>query len=314
MRMFFAGAENEGVRAVLKECGVKRVLLSYYYIRNRKTKIEDVVADFPEVVIDSGAYTMLAANEEKEADNDSFVREYVDYLKQHVGKFFWVANYDIDGIVGSGVVRRWNEELFEPLEKMGQRVCYVAHDEDNPMFKNASFYFKKYDYVGFSALAARDRYKVKFIEHVYRLARATGKMVHGFGVTDFVTESRFPSFTVDSTTYLGGQRYGSTYYFNGAFFVTIDFRHKHFRKKMGHFCELWGINHERFVADKSDEVLKFNIHMWIENEKNYNRKTLERQWWLTQEEKDRYRQERYFSGGQPTFERRDLRRGRNRRV
>jgi hypothetical protein len=293
MKMFFAGAENTSVMRALHDAGVKRILLSYYYIRRRGADLNEVLRLFPEVIIDSGAFTMLEGQKGYAVDlyaHEKYLHEYLDFLEKYIGKFFWVANYDIDSIVGHRQVVEWNT-YFEALEKGGQTVCYVAHDMGRTMSMTTE-YIERYSYVGSSA--AVDVQRMPFRERFFAMARAHKVRTHGFGFTSFVSEQRFPFFTCDSTTYLGGARYGSTYIFNGAFFETIDFRHKHYRKWMTHWCRQWGIDERKFFADDQTEVLKFNIRMWLENERHFNRKTWPRQWWITDDERQHYQTARYF--------------------
>lgn len=284
--MFFAGAESKKTQQLLKQAGAKRVLLSYYYIKHRNVDIKEIMNSFDEILIDSGAFTFLASN--KSHDNmmgmfNKFLDEYLDFLWTYRGAFNWVANFDIDSIVGHKKVQEWNKEFQKLEEKGGQTVCYVAHDnigDASKFLPNTVEYLRKYNYVGASGIT--DKISTAFYERFYILAQKYQTRTHGFGLTAFVSFDRFPCFTCDSTTYLGGAKFGTTYVWNGSFFETWDYTKKYRRKTLKHWCELWGIDHEKFCIDDIDEVTKFNINSWLENEKAFNAKTSSRQWWSSE--------------------------------
>lgn len=279
MRLLFAASENKRIRRWLKEVKVKNVLLSYYYIKQRKVDINEVLDQFPVVAIDSGAFTMYqkAIQEKKSVDHRAYLDEYLDFVQDNIGKFFWVANYDVEGIVGFQKVLEWNKE-FEWLESKGQEVCYVAHDSTVP-YRNLYHYFDRYNFIGVSG-GIYGKEDIGYFGQVYKLSVKYKKLVHGFGMTNFVTMSNFPFYTTDSTTYLGGARFGSTYVFNGAFFETWDFYQKHRRSALKNWCIIWGIDYEAFKNDDVEAVTKFNACSWMENEKLFNKKTRLKQWWL----------------------------------
>ena len=120
---------------------------------------------------------------------------------------------------------------------------------------------------------------VGYFSQVYNLSQKHKKKTHGFAMTNFVSFQNFPFFTCDSTTYLGGAKFGSTYVYNGAYFETWDYFQKHRRKTLGHWCKEWDIDFNDFINDKSKAVTKFNVKAWQENEKLFNRRTKSRQWW-----------------------------------
>lgn len=278
MKMFFAGSENNRIRRWLKECGVKRILMSYHYIIERGVNIEKALEDFDDIIVDSGGYTMYKFLYERGIafDYKEYYKEYYDFIEKYAGKFFFVANYDVDEIVGINTVMEWNKD-FEALEKKGQRVCYIAHDK-KPPYKNLNTYFEKYNYIGVSSgFYGKD--DVGYFSRVYNLSLNKQKIVHGFGLTSFILMSQFPFYSCDSTTYLGGARYGSTYVYNGVYFETWDYFQKHRRKILKHWCEKWDIDYEGLINDSVEWVTKFNIKAWLENEKLFNRRTRIKQWW-----------------------------------
>jgi hypothetical protein len=207
--------------------------------------------------------------------------DYVSFLDKYIGKFFWVANLDIDSVVGHAKIVEWNK-LFENIEKEGQQVCFVAHDRSS-QFLCAKEYLDKYSFVGASGV--KQELFERYFLYMYTYSRKFNKKVHGFGLTNFVTMQNFPTYTADSTTYLGGTKFGSTYVWNGSYFETWDTMQKHYRKQLKYDCDKWEISFKKLMLDDFESVLKFNIRSWLENEKWFNRRTIQKQFWLTEEEK-----------------------------
>lgn len=283
MRMFFAGAENNKIRKWLKEAGVEKILISYHYMIERGVNVKNVLKDFPYVIIDSGAFTLyqvLFKNREK-INYEKYMNKYLDFLYKYKGKFFFAANFDLDIVLGTDLINEWNKYFEELEEKHGQRICYVVHDDTLP-YRNLYRYFEKYNYIGVSG-GYYGKDDVGYFSQVYNLSLMKRKYVHGFGLTNFVMMSQFPFYSADSTTYLGGARYGSTYVFNGSYFETWDYFQKYRRKILKHWCEKWDIDYKGLINDDVEWVTKFNIKAWLENEKIFNRRTKIKQWWLTPE-------------------------------
>jgi len=210
-------------------------------------------------------------------DHETYLYKYLEFIDKYKGRFYWAANYDVNFIVGDNQVYKWNE-IFELLEKEGQRVCYVSHDFSVP-YKNMKEYFSKYGMIGVSGDHNMKKDNVGYFGQAYNYSLTFKKPIHGFAMTNFVSFDRFPFYTCDSTTYLGGAKYGTTYVFNGVYFETWDYKHKFRRKALKSTCEKYGVDYKKFCADDIMEVTRFNIMSWKENEITFNKKTKYRQWW-----------------------------------
>lgn len=290
MKLFFAGVESKAVREAVVRAQIKNVLLSYYYIIRRSVPVDFYLENFSNIALDSGGFTMIAKARTKKDSDKSFAKEmethedylerYLRFIHDNIGKFYWVANYDVGLLVGENKVLEWNKE-FEKLEKKGQRVCYIAHDYSVP-YENLYRYFDMYDMIGVASDHKGAKDNVGYFSQVYNLSVQKEKLVHGFAMTNFVSFRNFPFYSCDSTTYLGGARYGSTYVYNGSYFETWDFYQKHRRKFLKRQCAEWNIDFEGFVNDEHRAVTEFNVRSWVENEKLFNRVTRNKQWWTLQ--------------------------------
>jgi len=280
MKLLFAGAESKSIRKVIIDAGVKNTLVSYFYIVDRSVDINEYFDRFEYVALDSGGFTFIKNATEKKntkkIDHYRYLMNYLEFIEKHKGKFLWVANYDVAIEVGDNRVYEWNE-LFRKFEPY-QRICYVAHDYSIP-YENLYKYFDLYDMIGVSGNWIGSKDDVGYFSQVYQLAMTKKKLTHGFAMTNFVSFDRFPFWTADSTTYLGGAKFGTTYVWNGAYFETWDYLRKYRRKSLKNWCELWGVDFEGFCNDQIREVTRFNTFAWLENEKAFNRKTKHKQWW-----------------------------------
>lgn len=275
----FAGAESKKIRKAIIEAGVNSTLVSYFYILDRNVYINEYFDKFEYIALDSGGFTFIKKMQDEESHNTDYHRYlagYLEFIDKHRGKFIWCANLDIGVEVGENKVLEWNEE-FKKLEKY-QRICYVAHDYELPL-KWLYYYFENYNMVGVAADHMGRKDSVGYFSQVYNLSRKHKKYVHGFAMTNFVSFDKFPLWTVDSTTYLGGAKFGTTFVWNGSYFETWDLYRKYRRKSLKHWCDLWNIDYKKFCEDDTKETIKFNTMSWLENEKNYNRITKHKQWW-----------------------------------
>jgi hypothetical protein len=177
MKLLFAGGESKSVRMSLVEAGVQNVLVSYYYVKRRNVPIEFYFDHFPNLCLDSGGFTMIESFVKKSGHKDykkffvkheRYLDEYLEFCSNHAGRFMWVANYDIDAIVGANQVYEWNEK-FKLLEKMGQTVCYIAHDYALP-YTHLYTYFQEYDFVGVSTDHKMRKDNVGYFSQVYKLS------------------------------------------------------------------------------------------------------------------------------------------------
>lgn len=290
MLFLAAGGEDRAIREALVWAKHPTVLMSYVYIKQKAVPIDEVFDMFPFIVLDSGAFTMFTLQRERRShklSHPKYLNEYLEFIERYKGKFYWVANYDVNLLVGDEQVWLWNEE-FERLEKEGQRVCYVTHDYSLP-YRNMYEYFDRYEYIGVAGDHTGSKSSVPYFQQVHNLAFQKKKYVHGFAMTNFVSFRRFPFFTADSTTYTNGGQFGTTFYWNGSFFETIDFKRKYLRKKMKYWCDKWDVDFKAFCDDDTDEVFRFSIKAWQYNVADFNRKTVDRQWWLSEEDKIKIR-------------------------
>lgn len=271
--MFFSASSYKDALCLL-ENGIYDILTSYHYINKNRKGFEDHI--LPEIkkhngtfMTDSGAFTFFAkpTPEMYNAEYwDDYIVGYCDFLKENAEYIYCAANMDIDVFVGQDVVDMWNKKYFEPLHSY-IRMIYIIHGDrinirsDDPYaFKRFKDYASKYKYIGLgSAMFVKN---VRLDNKFYQLAKQFNVHVHGFGWTSIPSLKEFPFFSVDSTTWLGGVRYGTTYKYDGANSMVLDHKNKFRRKQMKALCRELGLNYANLLAEKRDEINAINLYGW----------------------------------------------------
>lgn len=109
--------------------------------------------------------------------------------------------------------------------------------------------------------------------------------VHGWAVTDNKSVKRLPFFSVDSTTWLGGVRYGTTYHYQGNWNMsTIPYQGKQqARAGFTAVCKDLGLDHQKLMEDDAHTVNRFNAKQWAYYADDMAKDTT-RSYWLSDEE------------------------------
>lgn len=216
---------------------------------------------------DSGAFSFMGKYDADDPECAKFrseafwlpyLKEYLAWIEANKEYIFSVVNLDLDMLVGEDVVDKWNRLYFEPLSKKGLQVIYVAHPTDrHSSFERLRHYCTKYPYVGVNQSDKGNAAKI------YQLIKAHHCRVHGFAWTDINLLRRYPFFSVDSVTWLGGVRFGTTYNYDGKNFSTIDYKHKYRRKANRLKYEHAGVDWEEVKKETRININKMNLLGWI---------------------------------------------------
>lgn len=270
--MFFSASSFMDAKCVLDN-GINDVLTSYHYImKNHRGFTEEIM---PEVkrrgglfMTDSGAFTFFAKPTPEmytEKYWEPYIEEYVKFLLDNKHQIYCAANMDIDIFVGQEIVDKWNKKYFEPL-KNDVQIVYIVHGnkairkDDEYGVKRFKEYAAKYDYLGLGSSMFKK--KLRYDNKYYQLAKLLNVRIHGFGWTSIPSLKEFPFFSVDSTTWLGGVRYGTTYVYDGANARVLDHKKKFRRKTMKTLCRDLGINHANLLLEKRIEINAINLYGW----------------------------------------------------
>jgi hypothetical protein len=278
--MFFSSSSVKDTK-LLYDFGIKEILVSFHYIQKGLAYYDELLVELKKndglFMTDSGGFSFIASinlQETPEASTEKFwlpyLERYVAWLYEHRDYIYVAANLDLDAIVGREVVLEWNEKYFRPLEKY-MNIVYVAHRDISKVYndydglKQLKEYCSAYDYVGVS-----QEYK-EYSSKVYTIAKNNGTRIHGFAWTSIPLLKANPFFSVDSTTWLGGVRYGTSYRYDGKNFVVNDHKKKYVRKVDKLLCLAYNINHKNLLAEKREEINRYNLIGWLGARSEYLR-------------------------------------------
>ena len=212
--MFYSGVENEAYYKGCYEMGVRNFLMSYQYVRGKDITSKHGNEGIS-LFIDSGAYTYMSDpkyNDYTEEQWEKQIIQYLDWARKHKDTIFAMANLDLDFLVGSEKVIEWNKKYFEPfMLETGIPICFVYHEtEDNMSWEQ---WCKRYPYVGISY--ATSDFDLNTGKKLLKTAEKYDTLVHGMGMTKTSILPQLPFYTVDSTSWKSGFRYGQLAIWNG---------------------------------------------------------------------------------------------------
>jgi hypothetical protein len=181
-----------------------RILLSYHYYRD--TDLDALFAKsftrpYPEVFADSGAYSSFTQGITID------VRAYADWVKRWRHLFAVYANLDA---IGNAEQTRVNQQR---LEDLGLTPLPVFHTGDS--WEYLDWYLERYQYIALGGMVPYARTPKKLMPWLVQcFKRAQGHAVyHGFGCTGWSLMRSFPWYTVDSSSWGAGFRFGLVPFF-----------------------------------------------------------------------------------------------------
>lgn len=197
MKLYFAGLASHP--DVVSQLDHPALLVSFPAWSQDALTALNLGAD--SLFLDSGAFT--AYNTGKPVDLD----QYISFIKSHVGHFEVVAGLDVIGDPDASwrnyqVMRDAGLSIL-PTYHLGSPWLYLEQLLDN------------YPYVAIGGVAIRVSKGLyaktslwRGLVHAHKLAQQRQVKLHGFGVTDWRMVRLLPWYSIDSTTYLVGARFG----------------------------------------------------------------------------------------------------------
>jgi len=259
MKFFFAGAENPTHFPVLEKLKMPYILMSYYNIRDRRN-IENYLKNCKkfgaEIMLDSGAHTLQKGK--VSIDFDKYVDSYIDFLKKY-GKYFEAfVELDVDNIVGLERVEKWTEKI---TKEVGRQPIVVWHRGRG--FDYWKKMCEKYEYVGFSGFVSgtgQGEVPNKYVGIFLNVAKQNKTKVHGFGYTKPELVKRYNFYSVDSSSWLIGCRWGGVCVFNGKSLVMYS--KKQFYEKYKKFNNLTNFDINYFNASNWKRYSEYINEYW----------------------------------------------------
>jgi len=208
--------------------------LESFYDSNNLIKIFEYLPEV-KVFLDSGAYSLDNQGVE---NTDKYLDDYINFILKYEDRLFVYVN--LDNIRDTNIT--WKNQKY--MEERGLQPMPVYHYEDD--FKWLEKCVNEYDYVGIGGIAkglSKEADRIlfdKIFDYMYKKNLST--KIHAFGMTKFRFMTRYPWYSVDSTTWLKFANFGK---------VIIP-RYDVIRQKFNYFCTPIPISVSDISEVKSD--------------------------------------------------------------
>ncbi len=181
-------------------------LHTFYDIAPHEAK---VIHKYKGFLLDSGAFSFFGG---KEVDWNDYVTKYINFINTHKVEFFF--ELDLYSIIG-----------IKETEKIRNRIEKETQKQSIPVFHKrlGIDYYKmlcdKYNYIAISASGMYEskwtRQQPEKLRKMVIYANQKNTKVHGLGYTKIDMLKKIPFYSVDSTSWLSGNRFGALYKFTG---------------------------------------------------------------------------------------------------
>ncbi len=270
MRVCLAGFEK--MDYVLKH-KPKNVLVSYLYLKDDREKLKLLKESVEFIILDSGAASIIGAElsgtkdskkatikqgsekikEQFGGNYDNYFENYKKFVSENLDVLSAVVELDIIDVVGEEKAMRWRDEMYA-IAKEKMIAVYHGNKEEN--FEEMC---KKYPYVGIVHSSSKGTN-----QSLFNIAKKHKTKIHGFAMTKEQEMRMYPYYSVDSTSWLAGARFGATFYFRQN---KLEAYGKDEKEKMRKFLkpkvESAKIDYDKFIKDEIKEVNEWNALQWI---------------------------------------------------
>lgn len=173
-------------------------LESFLYVNGEEKNINK----YNSFLLDSGAFTYMNKNKNK-IDWSEYIVKYANFINNWNVKYFF--ELDIDNIVGLDNVKI----LTKKLESLTQKQCIpVWHKNRGLDYWNNIV--KDYNYVAIGGIVTKEikNNQYDIFTNLINTANKYNTKVHGLGFTNINKLHKYKFYSVDSTSWLSGNRYG----------------------------------------------------------------------------------------------------------
>lgn len=280
--ILFSGVESRQYYDILCRHGVQNFLMSFHYIKEKSVDLHKYKFGDVKFFIDSGVYTYLTNEnfKDKEIPLDFWenkIQEYLEWVEENKDMIFAIANLDLDDIVGMDKVWEWNKKYFEPfMLRTNIPVCFIWHPSTG--IKNWEKMCQRYAYVGFSWVSGeRANDYITEAKRLLAIAQRYNAVVHGMGMTRTSLLPKLPFYTVDSTSWKAGLRYGLLSFWNGKKVRQVK---RDEWNKIKPYVIKSGVDWNKLLEEDVESVVWANAYAYLMAEEFVRTKTRNRMYWL----------------------------------
>jgi hypothetical protein len=179
----------------------QNVLISFHYWK-KMSVVKEITPlwpkKMPRVVLDSGAWSSFTQGVPIAID------AYIRWCHDSIPVTWWYSNLDD---MTSWKITLQNQVI---MEKAGLKPVPVFHTGEP--WKVLEDYCERYPFVAVGKIvpySTRPAVIVPWIRRVFEIAAKRGTNIHGFGVSNCNLIKMFPFFSVDSSSWTSGHRFGT---------------------------------------------------------------------------------------------------------
>lgn len=238
--------------------------------------------------------------EDVKVEADEYVRAYIEWVKKFKQYFDVVAELDIDAVVGMDKVYEWRSwwdqagiQIMPTMhtsqpQHVIQEYRELGREEDAQHYAHWEAMLNgEFGYVGMESGWDLPTMNEFFTGgHFGPLIRKYKIRIHGWAMTNLDAIRKLPFFSVDSTSWLSGGKFGTTFVYQGMGRMRMHDKtmKEAIRPKFREYCKSMSIDYDAFIADKYEAVHEFNASQWVKfSQDEVNR--FADAYWLSPEER-----------------------------
>ena len=266
LTIFYSGVEYESYLDILYDLGIRNFLMSYEYLKGKGVHQLKKYPDM-HLFIDSGAYTYNQDPKYAEYTIEQWekqIEEYLAWAEKHKNQIFAIADLDIQYLVGYEKVVEWRKKYFEPfMLRTGLPVCFIYHEEGLDVWE---YMCERYPYVGISLNIDREVDETE-LRNKFKIAEKHNALVQGMASTRTGMLTQYPFYTVDSTTWNVGLKYGEISVWTGNKMSRI--KKADFKEKAFPYIDRYDLpfNHDLILEEDKTEMIRVNAYAFVQAEK-----------------------------------------------
>lgn len=216
MRIFLASIES-GYQSMYPEDLDGGNFFTTFYTPNKAGEFMSHKKKNWTLVVDSGAHAFFSQqlgvsassvgskkqNRTDPKNVDKYVDEYVEFIHKYKDFADYFVELDIDKVVGKEKML----ELRQKLDKAAGRQLIPCYHPSLGTWKENKKELLKYEYIGIEGIRLNDPPKFNYLE-VIKDCYLNGTKCHGFAMTKKKYMGELPFYSVDSSSWQAGVRFG----------------------------------------------------------------------------------------------------------
>lgn len=189
------------------------ILQSFYYCNDFTEQV--IIPQSKRFMLDSGAFTFFSSG--KNVNWDEYVKKYGEFINRNNVKLYF--ELDIDKLIGYEKVLYYRHKLEDMTGKACIPVWHKFRGQENFIEM-----CEQYNYVAIGGIVTKEitQKEYKYFPQLIKTAHKNGARIHGLGFTNLKGLTQYKFDSVDSTSWVSGNRFGSIYMFDGETMVKHD--------------------------------------------------------------------------------------------